>query len=436
MHVLMLEVITHNLGAGMPEDPMHPKPNADTNPDSQQEQALANVESQNVADTGESTHGQQGMGDLGAPMQPKKSKKALLIGLIVAGVLAVLGGGSALAYTFWYQNPEKVVMDGLVGAMTARTANVDGTMAFVSKDADFTMTLSNRGGMQDGAMMSAKMAIKDKTSGSTIELEGDGIYAQNGDVYFRVKKAKQALDTFSAMIVDQMAKSYQEQGQELPKEAIEQMQAYVTQLIQPIVAKIDNQWVKVSVEDMKKVDAKSSEEYKCTQDTTKKLYTDKQTIDQIVAMYYRNKFLIIKEQLGNKNGSLGYVIDIDNGKSDSFGKEFEQLPAYKELLACSKAETETDTKDDAKTDDTSATGRVELWIDQWSHSITRIKGDATMKVDGEESKFTMDFATKFNQPARVTLPGDAITIDQLSKEMEDILDTVSGSEQESASARA
>lgn len=420
----------------MPDDTMQPKQSTDTNKSNQQEQALANVESQSVMSTATDTWGQQNTEGMNSNAEPKKSKKGLLIGLIVAGALAVLGGGSALAYTFWYQNPEKVVMDGLVGAMTARTANVDGTVAFTSKETDVTMVLSNRGGMQDGAMMSAKMTIKNKADGSTIELEGDGIYAKNGDVYFRVKNLKQALDKFSAMVVDQMVESYREEGQEPPKEAVEQMRAYMTQTLQPVVFKVDNQWVKVSVEDMKKIDNKSSEEYKCTQEKMKKLYSDKQTIDQIVAIYHRNKFLVVKEQLGIKDGSLGYVVDIDDTKSEGFGKEFEQLPAYKELLACTKSMAGPEDKKDEKSNGSSTTGRVELWIDQWSHSITRIKGDAAVKAGGEESKFTMNLATRFNQPTRITLPSDAMTIDQLNKEIEGLMETMQGSGQTSASAKA
>lgn len=39
------------------------------------------------------------------PIEPnKKSKKGLLIGLVVVGLLLLLGAGVA-AYQFWYQNP-------------------------------------------------------------------------------------------------------------------------------------------------------------------------------------------------------------------------------------------------------------------------------------------------------------------------------------------
>ena len=42
-----------------------------------------------------------------SPRSKKKPKKGIIIGSIVAGALIVLGGGGALAYNLWYQNPEK-----------------------------------------------------------------------------------------------------------------------------------------------------------------------------------------------------------------------------------------------------------------------------------------------------------------------------------------
>ena len=42
------------------------------------------------------------------PSPKPKKRKLLLIGALIMGVSIVLGGSSAAAFTFWYQNPDKV----------------------------------------------------------------------------------------------------------------------------------------------------------------------------------------------------------------------------------------------------------------------------------------------------------------------------------------
>lgn len=415
----------------MPEDPSQPKSTTEANED--EERALASVEAQNLTTDTSVTNADVSSPVLtessssGPVQSSRKSKKGLFIGLAVAGTLAVLGGGSAFAYT-WYQNPEKVVADGILSAVYARTANIDGTMEYTTKDIDGILTFSNRGGMQDGAMMSTKLAVKYKEANQSIEIEGDGIYAKNGDVYFRVKKLKSAFDKFVTMAVEQMVKEYKDQGQQIPQQAIAEMQASYKQHFQPLVTKVDNQWIKVSAADLQKTDEQSSEEYKCVQDNLKKLYSDNKTKDQVVAVYQRNKFLVVKEHLGLRDGSLGYVIEVDDAKLKKFNEEFKQTQIYKDLQACSKDDSGDTSESDVIEDRSSMTGRVELWMDQWTHALTRVKGETTNKVDGEEQKMKLDFTTKFNQPTRIALPEDVMTIDQLKKEIEDVTENMFGSQ--------
>jgi len=58
-----------------------------------------------------------------------------MIGLIIVGVLAVLGGGLVSAYTFWYSNPNKVVSDALINTITAKTSIYAGN---INVDSDNT----------------------------------------------------------------------------------------------------------------------------------------------------------------------------------------------------------------------------------------------------------------------------------------------------------
>ena len=426
----------------MPEDPSQPKPTTETNPEQdRQEQLLANVEAQS-ADTFSLTDANstaiptpQATPSFTSPAsEPKgRSKKGLIIGLAVAAVLVVLGGGSAFAYTFWYQNPEKVVADGILSVMNSRTASVDGTMTYTTDDTNVALTLSGRGGMQDGGMVSGQMVMTYKGSDSKLVLEGEGMYAKNGDVYLRAKNLTQTLDKFSQMIADQVVTGYKEQGEEVPKEMLEQMKTSYKQMFQPITDKIDDKWIKISVEDMKETDEKSSEEYKCVQDNTKKIYSDPKTKEQIMSVYGRNAFLVVKEQLGVRDGSLGYVVDIDDAKAKKFGEEIEQLQVFKDIEACSKADDSEGKSEDKTKDETpsaATSGRVELWMDQWSHALTRVKGDVATKADNDEQKMIFDFKTRLNQPFRVVLPEEAMTIDELNKEMESVMGGIFGAEAE------
>lgn len=419
----------------MPEDPSQPKPATKQNEEQdRQEQELANVEAQDspqtspdtsVSSSGASTpsFGQY----VSSQSSSKKSKKGLIIGAIIAGVFAIFGGGSALAYT-WYQNPDKVVADGLMSAIHARTATMNGTVLYTSKDTDVSIALDSRGGLEDGGMMSAKLSFTSNERKITIDLEGEAVYAQNGDVYFKVSKVKQAFDKFLNVMVDQMAAEAQKEGQKISKAEIDQGKAMYRQLFEPVVLKVDNQWIKVSVADLEKTNKESSEEYKCVQTQLKKLYNDKKTKDDMMGIYQRNKFLVVKEQLGVRDGNLGYVIDIDEAKSKKFGEEFEQSQLSKDIKACSKSEDDKSEKDDSASGESNSSmkGRVEVWIGQWNHVLAKVKGETTSKVGDQEQKVTFDFSTKFNEPTRVTLPQNAMTIDQFNKEIESVTGSMLG----------
>ena len=55
------------------------------------------------------------------PSPKPKKRKLLLIGALIVGVSIVLGGSSAAAFTFWYQNPDKVLGDAFVQAIRSKT---------------------------------------------------------------------------------------------------------------------------------------------------------------------------------------------------------------------------------------------------------------------------------------------------------------------------
>ncbi len=374
--------------------------------------------------------------------KPKKSRKALLIALIVILILAV-GGGSWAAYALWYQNPEKVLLDGFTNAYKAKSSVLTGNVNFESEDTKLALTFGSNQDKNSGTSGSAKATFTDK-DGNKFTFEGETLTDKESTVYFRVKNLKAGYDKMVDSYVQKQIEEYGSDGsmEMTPAEEAQlkqEVKKFYDGLINPIITKIDNRWIKVSVADLKEINAESGKEYECTQNVMKKAMNNHKIAGQVVDVYKKNKFVIFKENLGIKAGSIGYVIDIDDEKAKQFGEGVKKLDIYKEFEGCTKKSDKSSSgsgKNDDKVDQPSTsqtTQRMEIWVDQWSHEVTSLKATATNTEDKKTQKFDMNIATKFNVPVTIDVPKDTMTLKELSAELQQIFSTFSGSSQSSAS---
>ena len=318
----------------------------------------------------------------------RRSKKPL-IAAIAIGAAVVLLGGTAAAYQLWYQNPDKVVTDSIVKALTAKTATYTGTFD-TSGETNMKVTLN--GSLTDTAFASAaKITL---TNGATsVVVDGDVQAHSNGDFYVKIKNAKD------------LAKSFFQMSGLTSNEAID-----------AFVAKIDNKWLKLTAKDLDtQTDTTATS---CTSDTLAKLRTDTALQKEVTDAYNKQRFIVVKERLGEKDGSLGYKLDVDEAKSKAFAEELKKTKLYADLKKCDDKFTLDDT--DTSADNSVTT--VELWANKWSHELTKLSVTSTEKKD----KLAMVLQPTFNKPVTISAPTDVMTFDQLKEEFNAMLMSLMG----------
>lgn len=337
---------------------------------------------------------------------PKKKRKGLIIGIIIAAVLVVLGGAGAFAYTFWYQNPEKVVTDSIVNLIKADTVKYTGT-ATISGDMKLKVEL-NGTSMLSASDVNAKVAFSLQDHDYT--LEGSARFDKKGDAYIKLKN----LDAF--------VKSYYK-NQEITED---------TSLFDKVIAKVDNKWIKVSFNDLADLDEELSKKQKCVSDALNKFQNDEKAIDEIAKVYEKNKFITIKQDLGSKDWSLGYTIDSDTSKSRAFMKALRDTTVYKTLHDCDSSIAIDDEQiEQAAPANDEYNEHVELWVNQWTHNITKFQATSTQKDSDSKSDFAIN--PVFNEKADIETPKDAITLKQLQDDIQELMTSSLPAELDTAS---
>lgn len=331
------------------------------------------------------------MGGMPTPKKKSRKKLALLISLIAA-VLVIAGG--SLAYAFYYQNPDKVITDSILNMAKANTMKAKAHVE-VKGDGAELMLMVDGAANQDIAQMKADVTLK--MQGETYEVTADAVMTRSSDTYVKLTNLKKLVDTFKVMAPAETHKT-----------------------IDGIVAKIDGTWIKITSEDMDSLSAEESKTQKCMNETFEKLENDKEAKSELTKLYKNNSFIVVKEKLGSKDGSLGYLLEGDKDAAKGFVLGFKDTKLYKQLNDCDKSFTidEKDINDMFKEDDKStADVRVELWVSRFTHQVTKFS------VNAKDDDMTVDMVVEptFNKPVTVEVPKDSTTIKQLTADIEKLV---------------
>lgn len=327
----------------------------------------------------------------GAPtaMITSKKRSGWKTALVVAIILVVLGGGGAAAYKFWYQNPEKVVTDGIVNALGAKTLTFKSVL---DTQGDTPATLDLTGSAKAGGA-AFDATYKVKVEGKAVSISGSAIIAENGDYYVKVKNA------------DEIVKAYLNySGEELSED--------VTAAVDKFVAKINDQWVKISASDIKDYDESTAKTQTCLSDAYKKIQEDKSYLGEVSELYKKHRFLTIKKELGSKDGSLGYEIEGDTAKVKEFIKGLNDTKAVKLLKECDKSITFDDS--DLAKDTSSGKVTFQVWVSRWTHQLTKLY------VNDPEQKITLTFEPTFDKPVTIAVPEKSKSVKDFMKDIEDL----------------
>lgn len=353
-----------------------------------------------------------------APVTKKRKKKNIAL-FSVLGVLALLLILGLVLYFVWYQNPRKVVGDMMSNALWSKApAKYNMTSTVTSKDATIKLTGQGAGAMLTGSQVNMKADISVKVQGQPINaaLNVDTVIDKDLNLYMKLKDARQT----ATKIEDAFFETSPEMKSLTPEQKVE-ARKMVASYVDPIVNKLDNQWVKVTKDDLKQIDPKLEKLQPCIAETANMFVNDGEVKNQLTSAYTKNEFVKVEKELGNKNGSIGYTLGIDKEKAKKFSEATKDSKIAKKVQECveqmggSSDRTSKNMKDQA--DD--ATSEVNVWVDQWSHKLTRVEMTVKSK-DGSTTTKTEQNISYSSVPA-VTVPSDARPASEVAKEIQTAL---------------
>lgn len=321
--------------------------------------------------------------------QPQKSKRAKwLLPVIIAAVLVVLGGGGVLAYKFWYQNPNKVISDGLLHAVEAKSFTYTASLKTTSNNqTPYSLTVT--GISKDGAN-SANVDLNLAMSGQNYTIKVGAVVDATGNIYL------------NASNIHDLAKSYEAQ---LPPSA--------SAVIDDFLKKVEGEWLKIDSDSIKSFSQDYAKLQQCGQDTLKKIQSDNSYMTELADLYKAHPFYTVTKELGSKDGSLGYQVTPNAQEEKAFGESLKNTKLYKQMHDCDSSFT-IDTTDVTDTQNNNATS--ELWVSQWSHEITKISSTST--IDG--ATMTVTSSPVFNTSTPVTVPKNPKSIKDFMQEIQDL----------------
>lgn len=327
----------------------------------------------------------------------KKNKLLVIVGL--STLLVVILAVSAFAVTSWYQNPQKVITDSIVNAFTSKTAIYDGNLIVDGNGTKVSVTINSKLADATGSL-DAKVSVimNDKT----YAVDGSALFDKNGDLFFKVEKLAGIVNEFKSSMGLTTTSS-------------------LTAAVDKLVAKIDGTWVKISSNDLKQYSQDTADAKNCVNDTIKKFKDDKSAIAEISDVYNKNQFIVVDKDLGQKDGSFGYQIKSDAKVLTSFEEGLAKTKVYEYIHACDSS-IDIKSLESTSTLTTSGSGTVKLWVDVWSHQITKIEANGTS--DGATTSITV--SPKFNQAVTITAPDKSITLSELQAYITDLMTSLQG----------
>lgn len=316
----------------------------------------------------------------------KKSSKKILIAVIIA-ILLIMAG--LLAYFLWYQNPDKVVTDGIRNALVAKSAVTDGTATIESDQAVATLKIASKSSQDDGSInvdLTIRPLVGDAKS-QTLNLRAEAVRGKDDTVYIKLTNLKPAIDRF---LTSQFS------GKSDSETALQQQ---LIASMSMLTDKFDGQWIKFASADLAMVGNQQ-----CVSDAIGSTATQGKELANI---YRDNKFIKIEENLGVKNGSQGYRLSYDRAAAAGFMNAVKTSELAKKLEKCSIKLSDFDANKVVVPE------RFELWVDQWTHQISRV----VINDKKEDTTTKLDLGTNFNVPVSVDVPKDAKTFQQIQQEI-------------------
>ena len=321
------------------------------------------------------------------PMQPKKKKTGLIIG-IVLGVIALIAIISAvLVYFLWWQNPEKMVTDAVSNAIMAKKMTADGKVV-VDMRGQGKIELNVKTATDSGkskANIDAKLNIKGVEK--NIPLKGDAVLDNDGTIYVKINNFKDLYGTLLEIVMESSS------GGNLSRSQIETYRDQTLEKMGSEIDKMSDTWMKISPDEI-------GSEYKCGINALKKIQSDESARKELAQIYQKNSFFTIKDsKISDRNGGRGFELQGNNkSNSSKFEEEFKNSSVGKALGKCGKSNS-------YKSSGSSSidTASLKVWVDRSSHELKALE----LKGDSKKVSVEISFDINMNKSEEIKTPSDA-----------------------------
>lgn len=328
----------------------------------------------------------------------KKANKNLLIALGIACALLVI---VVIGILMFFRSPERQVANGFSNLVNAKSIGVEGTVKSSGGGGRYEATIN---ATTDKKVVDAQAAFKYQGEGtrSSIALSGKThvLVADDGVLYTKVDQPKKLMASFADSFVAGMLKNT---GFASLTQAQQDMA--LTPLRNSLAdagAKMDGKWLKISQSELRLLLGGGQETSSdCYVQFSHELENNKSARNELAQAYLKHQFVVIGEGLPSDGTSKGYRVSINQAKLKEFKDVVATNSAVKKLGSCGQDILTLGAGNDFNDQS------VDLWIDQFSGNITRIKYDK-ITSDGDTA---VDLRLSYGVAVNVTAPQNAIGLE-------------------------
>ena len=322
----------------------------------------------------------------GVPMQPKKKKTGLIIGVVLGVIVLISIVSAALVYFLWWQNPEKMVTDAMSNAVMSKKMTANGKVVVDMRDQG-KIELNVKTATDSGkskANIDAKLNIKGVEK--NIPLKGDAVLDNDGTIYVKINNFKDLYGTLLEVVMESSS------GGNLSRSQIETYRDQTLEKMGSEIDKMSDTWMKISPDEI-------GSEYKCGINALKKIQSDESARKELAQIYQKNSLFTIKDsKISDRNGGRGFELRGDNSKLSKFNDEFKNSSVGKALSKCGKSNGYK-SSESSSIDESS----LKVWVDRSSHELKALE----LKGDSKKASVEISFDIDVNKSGEIKVPSSA-----------------------------
>lgn len=336
------------------------------------------------------------------PQTPKKkSKKGLIITLIIVAVLLIGGGVGFAVWAMIHESPEAALRDALANFWTAEDVQLTGDInsSMAGNDSVFSVAA-----IKSGKNISGSGTIKAEYNGQNLELNFSAAYVDSGNVYIKFDGLKKLAEEVDFAKLFENFSSANETGMDFS--------TLLSALVDGLVEKVDGNWYKIAPSDVKEYNSNAS----CYLENFGNVFS-KESMSDIADIYKDNAFLEIddKASVSDKDGAKVYTLKVNKEKSKAFGEKVGKANAFKKLTQCGAQEGEDASEAPVKEGE-EFDGEIKVSITPWTHKLVGIQ--LIQKKDNNET--AADLKVTYDKKS-VEEPSDAKKINTLATDIEEAM---------------